>query len=525
MRWRFALHKSFKHYVEDKWRVKMEEPIPNIIAKLERGDIQIPELQRAFVWKRPQVELLIDSIYRGCPIGMLTLYQPPAEMGGREGVYWVLDGQQRLLSLQIIAKGLVKLEGDQRIRWSVLFNPETEKFICTEYALLGKWVKVSEIYEIKTRRELESYLSSWSGTPEEKERISTLWNALHTYMVPYRAIDPSVDLETLAEIFVRTNKAGTPVRGTDIFSTMIAVAQSGTAKELRNFVQALPGRWNEIQYGTVVKTFVAFLTDGKVKLASKVLDQASKLKAELKAKKTRIREIVRMTENNIREAINFLEQEWLRIKSPEWLPYENLLVVLSFYLGKRGKLPPVEKEGLLTWYVLATYFRRYSTSSETMLNEDLSVIAQGKGYSELIKKLEEKEGNLRTRIKEDVSRGIYHSEIFLYALLRKKEAQDFISKIVLDSSDVSVHHIFPRRIVGEEKAWDIGNITLTTLGTNNSLRAKKPEDYLPNLPVQIKKQHMIPENPRLWELPKYDEFIESRKELIKTAVEEFLANV
>jgi uncharacterized protein with ParB-like and HNH nuclease domain len=85
-----------------------EEPIPNIIAKLERGDIQVPELQRVFVWKRPQVELLVDSIYRGCPIGMLTLYQPPAEMGGREGIYWVLDGQQRLFSLQIITKGSVK---------------------------------------------------------------------------------------------------------------------------------------------------------------------------------------------------------------------------------------------------------------------------------------------------------------------------------------------------------------------------------------------------------------------------------
>jgi uncharacterized protein with ParB-like and HNH nuclease domain len=41
-----------------------EETIPNLMAKLERGDIQIPELQQAFVWKKSQVELLIDSIYR-----------------------------------------------------------------------------------------------------------------------------------------------------------------------------------------------------------------------------------------------------------------------------------------------------------------------------------------------------------------------------------------------------------------------------------------------------------------------------
>jgi len=91
-----------------------EETIPNLMAKLERRDIQIPELQRAFVWKKSQVELLIDSIYRECPIGMLTFYPPPPELGGKEGIYWVLDGQQRLLSLQIITKGSVTIESGKK---------------------------------------------------------------------------------------------------------------------------------------------------------------------------------------------------------------------------------------------------------------------------------------------------------------------------------------------------------------------------------------------------------------------------
>jgi uncharacterized protein with ParB-like and HNH nuclease domain len=77
-----------------------EETIPQLMDKLKRGDIQIPELQRMFVWKQSQVELLIDSIYRECPIGMLTFYPPPLELGGKAGIKWVLDGQQRLLSLR-----------------------------------------------------------------------------------------------------------------------------------------------------------------------------------------------------------------------------------------------------------------------------------------------------------------------------------------------------------------------------------------------------------------------------------------
>jgi hypothetical protein len=498
----------------------VEETIPNLMAKLERRDIQIPELQRAFVWKKSQVELLIDSIYRECPIGMLTFYPPPPELGGKEGIYWVLDGQQRLLSLQIITKGSVTIESGKKISWIVCFDPETEKFTCTDYKPLGKWVVVPDLYKIPNRRELEKFLSNWSGTPEEKERIAVLWNALHNYTIPYRVIPPQIDLQTLAEIFVRTNYAGTPVRGTDIFSTMIAVAESGAAKELRKFVQDLPGRWNEIQYGTVIKTFVGFLTNGRVKLASKVLDQAKKLREELTSKKHEIRSIIELTKDSIKKAIDLLEKGWLEIKGPDFelLPYENLLVTLSFYIGKKEKLTSLEKSRLLIWYVLASYFGRYGISSESRLNEDLSLIAEGKGYKELIRKIEEREGDLENVICGDITRGYYHSKLLLYALLKRNKAKDLMTQTPLDSSDASLHHIFPRRAVGEEVAWNIGNLTITTLRTNNSLLASRPEDYLSRVPSQIRQQHMIPEDNTLWKLEKYEEFISARKELLKEAV-------
>jgi hypothetical protein len=505
-----------------------EETISNLIAKLERGDIQIPELQRQFVWKPSQVELLIDSIYRECPIGMLTFYIPPPELGGREGIYWVLDGQQRLLSLQIITKGSVTLEGGEKLSWVVCFDPKTEEFICKDYKPLGKWIIVPELYKIPNRRELERFLSSWEGTPEERERIAVLWHNLHEYKIPYREIGPQVDLQTLAEIFVRTNYAGTPVRGTDIFSTMIAVAESGSAKELRDFVRKLPGKWNEIQYGTIIKTFVAFLTNGKVKLASRVFDQAKKLKDELTLNKHKIRDIINITKESFKRAIDLLEQGWLKITSPdhELLPYENLLVTLSFYLGKRGNVTEIEERNLLTWYILASYFKRYGISSESRLNEDLSLIAEGKGWKELIKKIEEREGNLRNRIHEDIERGYYHSgsKLLLYALLRMNQAKDMLSRLPLDSRDVSLHHIFPIRALGED-AQNLNNLTLTTLRTNNDLLDSRPQDYLPRVPSEIRKQHMIPEDPTLWELEKYKEFCEARKTLLKEVVNKMLEEI
>lgn len=499
--------------------------IPTLLAKLERGDIQIPEIQRGFVWKPSQIETLADSIYKDYPIGMLTLYPPPRELGGKEGIYWVLDGQQRLLSLSLIMKGSVDLGGGRLRQMKVWFDPETEKFSCKESGTPrgDKWIEISEIFAIKSRLELEGYLSSLTLATKEKERISALWESLQHYAIPYRDVGPSADIDTLGDIFVRTNYAGTRVRGADIFSTMIAVVRSGTAKDLKEFTRGLRMGWNDIDYSVPIKTFIAFLTDGKVKLASRVLDQANKLKAVLSKKKDEIPEIVELTKKNLQNAIDLLEHDWLGIYSPDYdlLPYDNLLVTLSYYLGKKKKLLSNEINGLLSWYVLAAYFERYSTSSEARLNEDLSIIAEGKGYEELIDKLEEREGgDLKTSIKTDISNGHY-SKLLLYVLLRRNQSCDLISDGLLDSRDVSLHHIFPSGVLTENED-DIRNLTLTTLGTNNRLRATKPRDYLSGLSPDTRKQHFIPQDPRLWEINKYDEFLEKRGELLRQAVEDLL---
>ena len=306
-----------------------EDTIPTIVAKLERGDIEVPELQRDFVWKIPQIQTLADSIYRSYPIGILTLFPPPPELGGRGGIYWVLDGQQRLFSLALIVKGSIELREGQAKQLRVWFNPKTEKFVCKKLGITPrgeKWVEVPNLYRIKNRSELEKYsLSLKNIAPEEREKIHVLWETLRNYKIPYHHVDPSAELDTLAEIFVRTNYAGTRVRGVDISSTMIAVSKAGTAKELRDFVRGLSGDWKEIDYAIPIKTFITHLTDGKVKLASRVLDQSSKLKVTLKKKESEIPQLVDITKKSIKEAITLLEQDWLKIYTPNhgFLPYDN----------------------------------------------------------------------------------------------------------------------------------------------------------------------------------------------------------
>ena len=52
--------------------------IGTILNYVKSKDIAIPEIQRPFVWKNKQVRDLIDSLYRGFPVGYLIISQNPS---------------------------------------------------------------------------------------------------------------------------------------------------------------------------------------------------------------------------------------------------------------------------------------------------------------------------------------------------------------------------------------------------------------------------------------------------------------
>jgi len=49
--------------------------IRTLLDKLASEEIQIPELQRKYVWKRKQIRNLLDSIYKDYPTGSILLWE------------------------------------------------------------------------------------------------------------------------------------------------------------------------------------------------------------------------------------------------------------------------------------------------------------------------------------------------------------------------------------------------------------------------------------------------------------------
>lgn len=86
--------------------------LSDLIARVDRGDIQLPDFQREYLWDEDRIRALLVTVLRGYPMGALLAldtrnekmrFRPRPIAGapntGRDPGLLLLDGQQRLTSL------------------------------------------------------------------------------------------------------------------------------------------------------------------------------------------------------------------------------------------------------------------------------------------------------------------------------------------------------------------------------------------------------------------------------------------
>ena len=74
--------------------------VEGLVRRLDRRDIEIPEFQRTYVWNQKRASRFIESLLMGLPVPGIFLYRDRGSQTLR-----VIDGQQRLLSLQAFYSG------------------------------------------------------------------------------------------------------------------------------------------------------------------------------------------------------------------------------------------------------------------------------------------------------------------------------------------------------------------------------------------------------------------------------------
>lgn len=117
----------------------------HLVEDIKHGKLALPDIQRPFVWSSTKIRDLLDSMYRGYPVGTLMFWETGAEAGTRQIGFGetdrtpqllIVDGQQRLTSLFAIFTGSdVLTKSFERKRIRIAFCPDTEMFEVADAAI------------------------------------------------------------------------------------------------------------------------------------------------------------------------------------------------------------------------------------------------------------------------------------------------------------------------------------------------------------------------------------------------------
>lgn len=209
-----------------------QSPVTQLLTDVKSDKIAIPELQRPFVWDSVKVRDLMDSLYKGYPVGYLITWQSVGAKlkGGKIAAHQqiLIDGQQRITALRAAVAGLKVINKRYKpVRITISFNPITEEFATLTPVIERnpQWIAdISEYFNTTSpltfaRKYLERNPNADETAFENNlARLSSIQNA----QIGIISLDDGLDVETISEIFIRINSKGVPLSSADFAMSKIA---------------------------------------------------------------------------------------------------------------------------------------------------------------------------------------------------------------------------------------------------------------------------------------------------------------
>ncbi|MBI5853076.1 MAG: DUF262 domain-containing protein [Planctomycetes bacterium] len=519
--------------------------VREILDEIERGEVLLPEIQRAYVWKGPQVAKLIDSLYREYPAGQVLLWDtvnlpitkslegvetPALPSGGRPKI--VLDGQQRLTSLYK-ALGPIRDAGG---RIDVYFNVDTEQFQLYLKRLDSdpKWVSVREIVtgrkgELEVLRRLTTAGGLTLDDPRSQlylDRLRRL-RGIGEYKFPIELFR-SDDYEEVTELFVRINSAGTRLRAAELVLAQLALRLPGAIVD--RFDEAME-EYAEVGFDLDAR----FLT--RALIATGTGQSRFRYLAEFwKRAPSEIEAIWSRARKGIDSAVNFVRHN-ARFESSEWLQSLNALIPLAAYFERHPAITPDVEVGLLRWFYVSSLRGRYSGSGESAMDEDLKAVASDETIERLMKNAIPGSSTVRVTPDEFDDAG-WRNPLFplTYAAARKAAAKDWFTGVALakdvvgDDHEIQAHHIFPKALlrragVSRHDRDEIANLAFLAARPNRKISSRPPDLYLTEIADRHSERlaaQCVPMDRALWKVERFQEFLAARRELLATAINRLL---
>lgn len=220
--------------------------ISTFLAFVKDGQIAIPEVQRPFVWDASKVRDLLDSLYKGYPIGYVITWQNPNVRlkDGRlsEGKKILIDGQQRITALNAAVLGnyVINKEYD-RVRIKIAFNPKTEVFEVQNPAILKNKAWIHDISEVMNSGSIIQVVRQYLDLNRDADSTLIEQNISNLLSIQHKQIGTidlahDLDIETVTEIFIRINSQGVVLSQADFAMSKIASNEKLEGPNLRKAI-------------------------------------------------------------------------------------------------------------------------------------------------------------------------------------------------------------------------------------------------------------------------------------------------
>ena len=516
-----------------------------ILHQIDSGSVLLPEFQRGYVWNRDQVRGLMRSLYRGYPVGGLLTWETQTDGSAVRGEtvatpgvrVLILDGQQRVTSLYGVSRGRPPafFQGNANAFSGLRFNVEDETFGFYAPAKMRdnpRWIDVTALFT----HGLEPCIGALNDHPETRGRIVTYMerlarlNAVLDHDLHEEKItgeDKTVDV--VVEIFNRVNSGGTKLSKGDLALAKKCAQWAGARADMQSHLE----RWQKdgftFSLDWLLRNTTAVAT-GRAEFAS--LDDVSvaTFKQCLDASAKYIGGFLDVVAGRLG-----LDHDRVLMSR-----YAFPVVARLLHLAGGHFTDTSESDRVLFWYIHAALWGRFAGSTETVLNQDYETTARS-GVDGLISSLERWRGGNLTIGRHDFEGFGRGSRFYplLYLLTRVKGARDFGSGLELRShllghlASLEVHHIFPKAVLyhadyHRSQVNAVANFCFLTQQTNLAIGKRPPEDYFAEAEAKhpgVLASQWIPQDPGLWRIDRYLDFLAARRELLAAAANTFLAEL
>lgn len=488
-----------------KYRVT-QSAVSQLLEDVRRESIAIPELQRPFVWDSIKVRDLMDSLYKGYPVGYLITWQSVGAhlKGGRvaEHQQILIDGQQRITALRAAVAGLnVVNKRYQSVRITVAFNPVTEEFATLTPVIRRNPEWISDISELFNAASAYGFVKAYlEANPNIDHAVAEAnighLEAIKNAQIGIISLDDELDVETVSEIFIRINLKGVPLSSADFAMSKIA-AYGDRGRNIRKLIDYFchlaiaPHAYSDIRdndnefASSKYLSAISWLKDDSedlydptysdlIRVAGLVgfsRGKASSIVSELSGRDPETRKVdearIPLAYDRLEEALLQIVKKYhyenftMTIKSagfirPDMIGSKNALnFAYALYLRLRADSSMTEGERkriVRRWFVLSMLTGRHSGSFESTWEQDIRRITSlgAAAYLQQVEDAELTDGFWQVALPnalETTSTASPFFQVFLAAQVAG-HARGFLSKGItiaaMHQQSGDIHHIVPK---------------------------------------------------------------------------------